>query len=373
METNQFSTRAVLHVGQWLIYLAILLLPIFSLPLTAFPTALNKSYLAYFLMIPAVMLYVVYTLKRGRIVLPKSLVYVFLLLFVVATVASGAFSSAKVSSFFGVGHEPHTVSAMVLFAAALIFSSLLLDSEKQWKRAFLFLYASFLILFLFQAAVLVSKSPFLPWLGDRITANLFGSWNELGVFAGFVAFFTLLNFDRMPRGFFKTASLVAMTAALLTALFVNFEIVWWVQGALLIVYLSYLYSRYRQPQMFLRFPFLVILIAVFAIFSHTFIAEGVTRMGAEFVEIRPSWQPTGEVMRGVFRESPWLGSGPNTFLYDWFMHRPPSITATAFWQARFASGVGLLPTWAVTTGILGLLSIGLFLLWYPWSGFRALC
>ncbi|MEK7085057.1 MAG: hypothetical protein AAB904_00855, partial [Patescibacteria group bacterium] len=173
-------------------------------------------------------------------------------------------------------------------------------------------------------------------------------------------------------GFFKMASLAAMAAALLTAGFVNFEIVWWVLGAFLVVYLSYLYSHYREPQMFLRFPFLVLLVAVFAIFSQTLIAEGVTRLGAEFVEVRPSWQATGEVMQGVFKESPWLGSGPNTFLYDWFIHRPPSVTATAFWQARFASGVGMLPTWAVTTGILGVLSLALFLMWFLWSGFRAL-
>ncbi len=372
MDTDQFSSQTARKVGEWLVYIAIALLPIFSLPVTALPVALNKSYLAYFLLVPAAILYLVYALKQGKVELPRTPLYLFLLAFVIIAGVSGVFSSARVSSFFGIGHEPHTVSALALFALALIFSSLLLNSEKKWKLASWFLYGSFLVLFLFQLGTLIKGGPFFSWLGEGASANLFGSWNELAVFAGFIAIFSLLNFGSVPRGLFKVASGVVMAAALLMVGFINFEIVWWVIGSFLLVYLSYLYSRHRQPQMFLSVPFFVLLIATFAVFSSALIVEGLSRAGINFLEVRPAWQATGAVMLEVFKHRPVLGSGPNTFLYDWLLYRPASITSTDFWQTRFSSGVGLLATWAVGMGIAGLIALVLFLLWYLWSGFSAL-
>ncbi|MDP3051901.1 MAG: tetratricopeptide repeat protein, partial [bacterium] len=51
-----------------------------------------------------------------------------------------------------------------------------------------------------------------------------------------------------------------------------------------------------------------------------------------------------------------LGTGPNTFLYDWLKFKPSGINLTLFWAYPFMAGIGLLPSWLATNGILGSLA-----------------
>ena len=80
-------------------------------------------------------------------------------------------------------------------------------------------------------------------------------------------------------------------------------------------------------------------------------------LGMSFSDVRPSWQTTMDISKQSLKKGVVLGTGPNTFLYDWLKFKPASINNTAFWNARFVSGSSFLSSSLATTGVLGLVSI----------------
>ena len=118
---------------------------------------------------------------------------------------------------------------------------------------------------------------------------------------------------------------------------------------------------------------LVFVVAVvFIIFSSSLGAGAARTFGVEQIEARPSWGSTMQVAVPTLKASPVIGSGPNTFLLDWDKYRPTLINSSIFWNADFTSGVGLVPTSVITTGLVGALAwlflLGVFLL----AGIRGL-
>ena len=68
------------RLGEWVLYAALLILPVFSLPYTIFPVELNKSYLTFFLIILSGILYLSSILRTGEFSLSKNLLYPLILL-----------------------------------------------------------------------------------------------------------------------------------------------------------------------------------------------------------------------------------------------------------------------------------------------------
>jgi len=87
--------------------------------------------------------------------------------------------------------------------------------------------------------------------------------------------------------------------------------------------------------------------------------------GVSYLEVRPSLSATVDVLRQVYDENMFLGSGPNRFAESWQQYKDSSITETIFWNTSFTGGNGYVSTWFVTTGLLGLIAwcsfLGLFL------------
>jgi tetratricopeptide (TPR) repeat protein len=54
------------------------------------------------------------------------------------------------------------------------------------------------------------------------------------------------------------------------------------------------------------------------------------------------------------------------------MYKPKLINQTLFWNSDFSYGIGLIPTFAATTGILGILSWIFFFAMFLWVGLRAI-
>lgn len=94
--------------------------------------------------------------------------------------------------------------------------------------------------------------------------------------------------------------------------------------------------------------------------------------GATTVEVRPSWGTSWTVIRETLTEGNFfLGSGPNTFLYDWLLYKPSEINATPFWAARFNTGISSFVTFLGTLGLLGGLAILFLIFSILFYGFRA--
>ena len=114
-----------------------------------------------------------------------------------------------------------------------------------------------------------------------------------------------------------------------------------------------------------KFPFLVLSIVLL---SFIFIVNGNVIQGfiSKYVnfsdsQVRPSVGATLQIAGKALKHNFLLGTGPNTFDVDWELWSPKNIAQTSFWGTEFHNGVGVLPTFLVTTGLMGLLSILLFL------------
>ena len=79
-------------------------------------------------------------------------------------------------------------------------------------------------------------------------------------------------------------------------------------------------------------------------------------------EVRPSLSATLDIAQKSLKNNAILGTGPNTFVYNWLKFKPAAVNNTIFWNARFSSGFGYLPSMLATTGILGIVAIIIFLI-----------
>ena len=120
-------------------------------------------------------------------------------------------------------------------------------------------------------------------------------------------------------------------------------------------------------------PLITLIVALFFLIGGSTLGNALTTaFGTNTLDVRPSWQSTFDVGSHTYASSPIFGSGPNTFGVQWLKFRDRSLNSTVFWNVDFSSGIGLIPTSIVTTGLLGALAwigfIGLFL----FLGLRAL-
>ncbi len=95
-------------------------------------------------------------------------------------------------------------------------------------------------------------------------------------------------------------------------------------------------------------------------------------MKVQTVEIRPNFETTMDLTMSSWKQNFVLGIGPNRFTEFWAQHKPIEINQTQFWNSDFYSGSGFIPTIAITTGLLGLLTLLVFVGMYVLSGIKAI-
>lgn len=365
---SMFSLR---ELSLFCLYAAFFLLPLWVLPFTASPLDLNKIYLAYFLFMLAAVFWFAHSLQTGRVALPKNLAFVFLAAFLASFAVSAFLSPAGHVAFVGMGNEPLTLSALGLFSLAFFLGAVLFSSESSF-RALLILFSSFTLMVIFQFFQSILKIQLFSFFPADPTFNLFGSWNDLGIFTGLILLSSVITFDFLPRSLFKVFCGIVLALSLVTAATVNFNLAWWLTAFYLTVLLAYLYSRGGASRRFFRLPFFILIVALFFLLARPLASNFLSSMGIQFVEVRPSWNATWQVITGALKESPAFGTGPASFGYDWLKYRPADIAQTPFWQVRFSAGAGLLPSLLAEAGLVGMVLFIGFLWLFLWQGFKAL-
>src|SRR3989344_760972 len=114
--------KSIEQARDWFFYLLIFFFPLLVLPQTFLPVALNKSYLAYFLIILIGLIHIVSALRSGKIIVPKSIAWIFLAVFLAVLALSSFLSVSPHVSFFGLGSEVGTLGAFILFALTLFLA-----------------------------------------------------------------------------------------------------------------------------------------------------------------------------------------------------------------------------------------------------------
>jgi len=344
----------------------------------------------------ALVLWFIARIKGKNLTLPKTWIYGTAGLFCLIALVSGLTSSAVMSSLLGLGVESGTVfSLFIFFGLAFLFGEYF-GTKQKFLKIYIWLFSVFAVAFLFQVVRLVFGN-FTPWTVFNYSAtNLIGKWNDLGIFAGFVALSSAVILEMFPligAKILKSFLWLCLAISILTLALINFNQLWIVLAAMFL--LAYIYDLTMFPhkvfgiKRYFRTSLVMFAISLlFIIFGQPLsydvagkphegylAAEGrilSEKLAISSLEVRPSWQGTATVIKNGIKADPILGAGPNQFSEAWLANKPAGVNDSQFWNIEPDFGVGFVPTFFLTTGLLGGLALLAFVLMLIYAGLKPL-
>ncbi|MES2225892.1 MAG: tetratricopeptide repeat protein [Patescibacteria group bacterium] len=344
----------------------------------------------------SLVLYILARLTRGNIIVPPVALVGAFWLVPLAYALSTLFSGAGMrSALLGTELESDTFGFMLILAVFATIVALAFRRSAQYRLFFkiggivLAIALALQVLFIIIGHV---TSTF------AVTTNVVGSFADMGMLVGLGVTLSLLALRFLTVSNRNRKFLWALIVAGLVALaLVNSGLIWGLVGLTALGLFIEAIMRRRVGSVDEDFdgvatsistesearndgetqglgaPLAVLVIALFFIIGGSTIgASLVNAFGANYLDVRPSWQSTFDVGSHTYASSPLFGSGPGTFGTQWLAFRDQSLNNTVFWNVDFTSGVGFIPTSFVTTGIAGALAWIAFLVLFLYIGIRAL-
>ncbi len=382
MYTNIFDRLSFLSL-----FLIIILLPLFFLPFSNIPVETSKGLLLVAGLAVCVICWGLARFFDGKMSFPRSASLLGAGGVVLAFFLSAFFLKTSQVSFFGTMFDIGTFWFIFAGFLLLLMSAIILRDSKKAKIVLFGAVLSGAVVLIFQIARLFIPEILSLGILAGKTDNLLGSWNALGIFAGFSALMSLLVVE-----FFLTTRVEKLILQILTILSmvvvaaVNFPLVWGLLGIsslIIFVYKISITSKEKTTEgtaaaksekvYFPALSFTIIMITLLFFISGDFIGGILPNsLGLQNTEVSPSFTATMGVVKSVLKENPILGIGPNKFAEAWAMYKPLAINSTPFWDVSFNSGSGLLPTFAATTGYFGILAWLAFFILFIMNGVRSI-
>lgn len=372
------STPQVPIVGSiayWSLIILTIMLPIGVYVGASVPPVMTKIFIGGVMVFITAFLVALTILRQQVVALPRLAIMGVVWTLPFAYFMSMLFSGGGGASFFGDRLMMDSVLFMVVLAFAFTVTVLLLTSQKRMLGVYLAMLGSAIALTLLQTVLFFARDGIAATGMVFPSISLLGSLNDLGVFFGLILIFVLLSLLLLPVTWLvRTVLWITLLASLFFLAAVNLTVLWWILGAFALacavytVFLGFTPGDTRSGKGVSYEAIVVVLVAAFFVLASpdatSALAEKL-RIGE--LDVRPSWQTTVSIGTQGLREQPLFGAGPGSFMYLWAQHMPPEINRSAFWQADFAYGIGLLPTSIISTGLLGALAwfffLGLFLLY----------
>ncbi len=384
-DTLSTVKESKLDTGVFFIILSLaFLIPIFFVPQAMLEV--SKSVLISTLVAVAFFLWLIARMKDGKFVFPKSLLLLSGLALPVAFLASGIFSAVPRVSLLGLGYETGTFSTIFILFLLMFLASVFFQRQTRIFYLYSALLVSFVITFLFQVGVIALASfSLLPAkFLSAIPANLLGKWTDLAAFLGLILILSLIAIELIAlRKILKIFLLVIIALSLITLVLINFSLLWIIIGFLSLVISVYALSfnpengKEGKSPLARKFPvvsFGVLIVSLLLVLGSGMVNDLRNRfipLNIPTEIIRPSWQGTFEVGKNALVQDPIFGIGPNRFSNAWLLHKPDGVNQSSLWNVDFDAGVGLIPTFAVTTGVAGIIAWLLFLGLLLYRGFTA--
>jgi len=333
-------------------------------------------------------LYILARLTRGNIIVPPfALVGVFWLV-PLAYALSTLFSGAGIhAGLFGTSLETDTLGFMIMLASFTTLASVTFRRSSQYRVFFKVGFAVIVLTLVAQVIFLIlgnTSESIAP------TANLIGSFTDLGMLLGLAVALILLAFRflNLPSKLVRALWAVEIVSLFMLAL-VNARIVWILVSLVALgLFIEAIMRRqgnssdddFEGVSMIgdnaregasgsehgLAAPLVTLIAALFFLIGGNTLGAGLSNaLNTSYLDVRPSWQATFDVGSHTYASSPLFGSGPGTFSQEWLKFKDPQLNNTVFWNVDFVSGIGFIPTSFITTGIVGALAwlalIGMFL------------
>lgn len=366
------------RISFFALFLVVVLLPVFFLPFTKIPIEISKGLLLVIGLSLSLIFWIAGRFSEGKIVLPKSYILLSSLGVVLVYFISAIASGSRAMSFFGVMFDVGTFWFIFATFLLMLMSSIILGDAKRARMVLWGVLISSAIVLVLQVFRL-----FLPQaLSFGILAgkmgNIFGSWNSLGLWAGFSTILSLLVIEFLPVSKNIKWSLGGLIVlSLFISILVNFYLIWGLLGVFalfIFIYKIYFFSgRQQNEEKKIYFPassFAIFMVSLLFFTSGQFIV-GVLPASLKLpnVEVRPDMASTLTVGKMATAQDPVWGIGPNRFADAWAMYKPATINASQFWDSSFDFGAGLLPTLLATTGFFGILFwLSFFVLFVMYGG-----
>lgn len=362
-----------------ILQIVLFLSPIFFVPSLSVPFQTGRASFILYGIIAIFLVWAVARLKDGVFEAPKSLFYAGAGIVALAYTAAALMSANHAASLAGTGLELGTLAfflpSLVLFALI----PLVVRNQEQIFYSYSSLLASFFVVSLFHVIRFVFGPDVLSFgMFTAATSNIIGKWNDLGIFFGLGALISCITLERATLGkLLKVLVYISFVLSLAMLVVINFTPVWITLAILSLVFFVYRFSFDRESgSIGERIPYhalAVLVLSVLFIFAGAKLSTVVAdTLDTAQVEVRPSWGSTFDIAQATLAENPIFGIGPNRYSVDWLMHKPDGINNTIFWNTDFNYGIGFIPSFITTTGLLGFVSILLFVVLFLMLAVKAL-
>lgn len=380
------------NIAFWVLACATFLMPLFFLPPSWVSLSQAKISLFGITTILSLCFFLAERIKNGTISIPKKPIYVLFLLIPLIYIVSSFLSVNPHKSFIGGGFDVDTLHNIALF---FIYTFLLASLARGPKRAFVILsafFASVLLAGVLQIVRIFAGDTFSFGTLAVPALTLAGSWNDLTIlfilFLGALVvllgtvylrkavFYSLIALLVLPFFFFSLSSIV------FDAYFGSISLSQ-LLSAFAVVLFAYVFSVRKANQSRTNedraqstpvAPLIVVLVLALGItiFANPLGAYLTEKTHVVYMEAPLTWQATYDVAKSVYPNSTLLGTGPNSFAYDWNIAKPKEVNNSLFWNSDIPAGVGTIPTTFVTVGAIGFILWIIFYIFVVGAGIRIL-
>lgn len=377
------------YIATGCLYLAAFLAPIFFLPFTP-SAAYGKEMVVSLLIFIAFLAWLANFLSSGSFRYTHTPLNAATGIILVALLIAAILSKHFFTSLWGADATGERFLSWLVFALAYFLIGSLINRQKSLRMiALLFLSSSPLglatLLQLFSINI-------FSWLGVANTQfNPIGTQNALMVFYGLIAVFGIGILSHVKRStgdekwigrWFEYIVLIGTVLAFLNMILINFRSVWIAFAAGMAVLLGFNFKdafgikrRGGAPilggiSFYLPIFLLIISVLLYLIPGTPGALFGINVAVAP--EISPSMRATWNIAQATLKDGIFFGSGPATFLLDYTLYRDPTLNQTNFWAVKFFHGSSFALTTLATTGLVGALSLLLWVITLLISFIRAM-
>lgn len=336
-----------------LFFAALFLLPFIFVPVAGWSVSVGRVVIVA-LLVGVAGAAVLGTRHAKGLLIPK--IHSALLLAILAVlILSTVFSEAISTSLFGTSLEVGTFFSTVVALALALLAPIVLSSRKSLVYALMALLAGGVVLALFHIIRFIFGFETLSFGYFPIASSTpAGSWNDLGLFFGVTY---LLSLTGMVFGRLRGPVLAVLGGVLVVSLLfvtlVNAQFLSFMLALATLILVAILFSTQYDPMWPPAVGSLLLLITV-VLFAVPLSNINGDLFGASYTEVRPGWTSTQHMLGAGLGDvkNATLGMGPNTFTYLWQAERTDEIIRSNLWSIDFAYATGLIPTFAVTLGLL---------------------
>jgi cytochrome c-type biogenesis protein CcmH/NrfG/O-antigen ligase len=378
-------SQRLFAVAKVLLWLGVVSLPFVFLPGSPLLLVNGKVFWMIGIVVCVVILLSLAILRDGQISWrPNPVLLSWWAIAVVGVIAALLAPQSRVS-FVGDSFEIHTVAFLLL--GGVLMSAMQLYSHT--RRGIWAIYSTLFVL----AGVIslhhllrIVFGPETLTLGvlTTPTASLVGSLNDLALFLSLMVLGGLITLIQLKlKVWIRGAVILVILLALTMLMVINFSILWAILGFVSLLLLMYTLTKDRfgtsvRSESRADLLTMFVILAVFAV-SAVFIVGGQSisnavsaTTGISYLEVRPSFSATLDIVRSVYGSNALLGAGPNHFHEAWSLYKDQGINETIFWDTSFSAGSGYVPTWFVTGGLLMVLAWLVFFGMVVWTGIQIL-